>query len=145
MINVFLLALTGIRSRSAKDTLDAMREGWANSPALPWLLATMALLLAGVLMAAYVYNRRQNEAAEVSPLKLFDELAAELAIPPADRRLLARISRQQKLPTPLTLLLSPRTMRYHAAAFWQSTRAWRRVRIAKRIATLRRKLCASEG
>ncbi len=145
MTDALFLALTGIKSRSVSETLDAMRDAWANTPALPWLLAAIVVVIAAGLTAAYVYNRRQVDATEASPLKLFDELAAELAIAPADRRLLTRISRQQKLPTPLTLLLSPRTMRQHAAAFGQSMRAWRRVRIAKRIATLRRHLCANEG
>jgi len=140
--DAWTIALSAIKTRSPKETFEAMREGWANTPMLPEMLALLVVTIAVLLAAGYIYNRRQGQAAEASPLRLFDELAAELAIAPADRRLLVRISRTRKLPTPLTLLLSPRTLRHHAAAFWQPMSAWRKARCAKRIAKLRRQLCA---
>ena len=51
----------------------------------------------------------------------------------ADLWLLYRIARQQRLPTPLTLLMSPATLRHHAGRFTESFGAGRTERVTNHV------------
>ncbi len=140
-----IITLAALATRSPEETLRALREGWVNSPVLSWLLPLGALLLAGLLTAAIILHRRQAGNADAGLTRNFTDLTDGLALSYFDRRLLARIARQQKLPTPLTLLLSPRTMRHHAAAYWRPLSGRTQLRVARRIARLRRHLLSDHA
>lgn len=138
MNEILLLALT--RDELAKS----MRDGFANDSASMSLLLVFVVAL-GLVMAWFYWRNRTvhvHEGPDPTPLHLFNELSRDLAIPLVDRWLLIRIAREQALPTPITLLVSPRTLRHHASAFAQEFTPRRRSRIIRRVARLRRALFA---
>lgn len=124
---------------SAMDPLHALRDHWGSDVAAPlqWvLIAGGALLMAlgVVLMVRWWRGRHQRS----KPWAVFQQIAGVAELGVADQWLLVRIARQQRLPTPLTLLLSGRTLRMHGRAFVETQVPWRRVAIMRRIASIRR-------
>ena len=67
------------------------------------------------------------------PMVIFHQIARQAGIAPGDEWLLVRIGRQQALPTPLTLLLSPGTFNHYAQAYLRALPARRRSRLTGRI------------
>ncbi len=126
----------------------AMRDGFASDESAMTLLMVFVIALFLAMAWFYWRNRTLYEPAaaasgtgEPGPsLQLFRDLSRELSLTLRDRWLLIRIARQQSLPTPLTLFVSPRTLRHHAVAYAQSLPAYRRRRLIARVATLRRQV-----
>lgn len=112
-----------------------------SSISLHWLLlaAGLILLLIGGASARGWWNGRHQRS---SPLAVFNRAAVACDVSLSDRLLLWRISRQQGLPGPLTLMLSPTTLRHHARAFAEARGAAGRGALMRRVARLRRELFA---
>lgn len=125
-----------------EELARSMREAFDRDSSAGNLLLVFVLALGLAMLWFYWRNRtvHAHETAAATPLHLFHELSRDLAIPLLDRWLLVRISREQLLPTPITLLVSPRTLRHHAAGYAQSLSPRRRARVLFRIAKLRRAL-----
>lgn len=121
------------------DPLGAIRDYWGSdvTTPMPWMLVAIGGLL--TLLAVMLIVRHWRERHRRSqPWAVFQQVAAAAELSIADQWLLVRISRQQHLPTPLTLLLSARTLRVHAREFAQSHAPWRRAAIMQRVASIRR-------
>ena len=97
------------------DRLDALREYFVKGdpssvwPALPWLGAVAAMLLA-LLWIAHIRWDHPRRATRPHPHRLFRRLLRELGLPLSDRLLLRRIARHAQLDNPALLLLSPQLM-----------------------------------
>lgn len=106
-----------------------------------WLLIAVGLVLfaIGVVSLRTWWKTRHLRS---SPLLVFNRVAAACGLSLGDRVLLWRIARQQALPTPLTLLLSPTTLRHHARAYADARGFAGRAALMQRVATLRRRLFA---
>lgn len=121
--------------------LKLISENWgANSlVSTQWAMVAIGALL--ILLAVIAMTRWwRTRHLRSNPLLVFNRVATELDLPWRQRWLLFCIARQQALPTPLTLLLSPRTMRLHARAYAADKRVGRRLSIMQRVAQMRRQL-----
>ena len=110
--------------------------GWVSTRWAMVAIGALLVLLAIIAMTRWWRTRHLRS----NPLLVFNQVAAELELPLRQRWLLFRIARQQALPSPLTLLLSPRTMRLHARAYAADKRVGRRLQIMQRVAQMRRQL-----
>ena len=126
---------------SPEEVTRAIRENWSSRPQSLWLLILFALGLAAVIGLLHIRKRRERrgdgETGDGDAFRIFSEVAASLRVAPRDRRMLTRISRQQSLPSPLTLLLSPRTMHHHARSFSGTMSRRHRLRVLRRVSQLR--------
>jgi len=114
-----------------------------NTP-LPWILFAGGLLLTalGVWLLIRWWRKRHSRS---RPWAVFLEVAQVAGLSVSDRWLLVRIARQQALPTPLTLLLSGRTLRLHAREFAAAQPPWRRAALMQRVASIRRDVFGDMG
>lgn len=108
-------------------------EDGSIEPSMFWgvlvVIAILATFLAAMRLATYLRQRRFAS----RPLQVFHRLAGELGLALADQWLLVCISRQQTLPTPLTLLLSSETLRHHGERYVQTLPPRRRARMSARL------------
>lgn len=133
-----LLQASGGRVRLS-DVSEAIVTRSDNLPT-GWLLVALGLLLSVLgAMATWRWARRRQMVVHHG-WWTFSRLAAEVGLGWRDRWLLWRISRQQQLPNPLTLLFSPATLRHHADRYAGSRSFGRRVIITARVASIRRRL-----
>lgn len=137
-----MLHLAPLLALTDEEVARSLRQGFGRETSSTWLFVIFFMGLGLALIWAYWQNRSLAPAHSDAPLPLdlFNELSRDLALSRLDRHLLIRITREQALPTPITLLVSPRTLRHHAAAFAQSLSPRRRARVLFRIAKLRRSL-----
>ena len=104
-----------------------------------WLFIAGGLLLlimAGVSLRTWYRNRHLHS----SPLSVFNQVAAACQLSNRDRLLLWWIARRQNLPSPLTLMASPTTLRHHAELACQDRSRISKAHHLRRIARLRRQL-----
>jgi len=100
----------------------------------PVLLGFAVLLI----LIAVLYVRRLHQLRQLQslPLATFVQIATALNIALTDQWLLLRIARHDALSTPLTLLLSPTTLRHHAQHYLSSIAVWRRTRASRRLGAI---------
>lgn len=143
-----LTAAAPTRRTSLQGTLDRIRlsevsEAFVNrSNEFPthWLLIGAGLLLSFLgLHATFCWARRRQMVVHQG-WWTFSRLASEVGLAWQDRWLLWQISRHQRLPNPLTLLLSASTLRHYARRYAENRSHRRRVVIAGRVASMRRQL-----
>lgn len=91
-------------------------------------LIYIAAGLITVLLAVWGMRRYRAEQLEAAPLMTFRRIAVKLDLSLSQQWLLVRIARQQALPSPLTMLLSPATFAHHAALYLEHARPSRRHR-----------------
>ena len=102
--------------RSREELLRHLREGWGSSIHIsPTLLIVLGLVLAiaaGAVLGVRLWrHHRMSRQASAT----FRRAARQAGLSRRDRRLLGRVAARAGLQTPLTLLLSPATLRHHAA------------------------------
>lgn len=136
-----LVAEAGPRIGTSMEQLRAVSEHWGSDAAAPlrWILVAVGALLIAlgtVLLVRWWRGRHLRS----QPWQIFRQVAAVAELGLRDQWLLVRIARHQKLPTPLTLLLSGRTLRVHGREYAEALAPWRRAAIMQRIATIRRHL-----
>ncbi len=153
-ITCFALTLTAAAqatSNSSEDSSSALfwREAskhWGSDAVTPvhWIVIAAGILLTflGLLLVVRWWHRRHLRS---HPWGVFHHVAGAVGLSWSDRWLLMRIARQQKLPTPLTLVLSGRTLRMHGRAFAAVQPPWRRAVIMQRVASIRRDLFGQLG
>ncbi len=121
----------------AENWPEDLRSDYFN---LPWsglvLVGLVVALMVGLKLGKHWWGGRDNS----SPTLAFWSLAGGLGLTIAERRLLWRIARYQRLPSALTLLLSPATLAHHGRAYAQSTT--RPQRIDHQLQQVSRKLFA---
>lgn len=81
-----------------------------------YLIAALAIV-GGVLLVASSVRAYHHRDRRSRPLLVFMHLARVLPLSWSDQWLLWRIARFQQLPSPLTLMLSPATLRHHALTY----------------------------
>jgi hypothetical protein len=116
--------------------------GEGGQASFEWLLIAVGLILfliGSVSLRTWWRTRHLRP----SPFWTFHHVAMRCGLTLGERVLLWRIARQQRLPSPLTLLLSPATMRHHARAYARvNAPAAGRAAFMHRVARLRRKVFA---
>lgn len=124
------------RGEYLEDVSRAVREG--GSFANPELfMAASALLIFAVGLAAMTRWHQQRKLRS-KPLLTFHRLANALKLSLKDQWLLTRIARNQALPNPIPLLLSPATFDHHINAYVQPLSASRRARVRQQLAVVQR-------
>lgn len=119
---------------------QALREGNNNTAYELWLLTLLGGVFALVMLWLWWRQRQAQLAAGNTGDALFHRLARRLGLSRGHRRMLTRITRHRDLPSPITLLASPRTMRIHAGAYSRSLGPLRGARFMRHVATLRRQV-----
>ena len=123
-------------------SLREVSRSWSETQSLfptSWLLISLGAAMAIIAVAVWLKKRRQR-IEHPSAADVWRNFAERLELGFWDRRLLERISRQQRLPSPLTLLVCPTTFDHHAAAFAEELREGRREDVARRLHPLRQRL-----
>lgn len=128
----------GLRLQQISDNFG----GHAIIP-VQWVLIAAGLLMlvmAGLSLRVWWQTRHERS----SPLSVFNKVAGDCGLTPGERLMLWRIARRRGLASPLTLMVSPTTLRHHARASCEHRGSGRRVREMRRVAALRRKLFAED-
>ena len=98
------------------------------------------LIIAGLVMViiliAAIMRMIHHRRFASKPVQVFHRLADELGLALADQWLLIRISHRLTLPTPLTLLLSTATLRYHAERYAQTLSPRGRAKVMARVSAI---------
>ena len=111
--------LPGAGAGEARVTPGEISEAFRERDGLPvrWVLVAIGVMLVGVaaISLGRVLWRYARGEVTLRPLPAvrFVRWAEQCGLSRSQQWLLWRIARQQGLPTPLTLLLSPRTLRVH--------------------------------
>ncbi len=114
---------------------EDLRSNYFTLPLSGLVLVVLVIAVLVVLkLGQHWWGGRDNS----SPTLAFWSLAGGLGLTIAQRRLLWRIARYQRLPSALTLLLSPATLAHHGQAYAQSTT--RRQHIDRQLQQIQRKL-----
>lgn len=102
-----------------KEGRSEVSESFVNNRFdLPWSIVIVglgAILAAIAAVSLYRWWQRRND--DPTPLVLFSAIARKAGLSWGERLLLWRIARNQKLETPIALLLARGTLRHHAAGF----------------------------
>lgn len=106
------------------------------------VIATLAVI--AVVVAVYLWRARAKRQTRVTPVQTFHRIADELGLALKQQWLLVRISRQQSLPSPVTLLLSPHTLRYHAEAYTALLTERRREKVLSQVDAIAAALFAEQ-
>ncbi len=138
----FLLQFSAkLDEKQARELKDAMRNASDQGSQIPtsWILALGALLVLA-FVANWAWNRYQRLAQDLAPRRAFEALAGDLGLGWPDRKFLISVAQQQRLPSPLTLMLSGDTLAYHAAAYAGAQPSISRGLILSRAESIRQKL-----
>lgn len=106
---------------------------------LSWLMVSLGAALAIMAVAVWLRKRRQRIDTP-SASDLWRSFAERAGLGFRDRRLLERISRQQRLPSPLTLLVCRATFDHHAARYAEQSGASGPDELRRRVTSLRQRL-----
>lgn len=118
-------------------------ENWSfNADQL--LSARTAMTILGLLVALvlvlWLWRWYRQRAEHTGPIATFQTAAVHFGLNWQDRWLLIRISLQQNLPSPITLMLSSATLEHHAHGYVESVSPKRRQRVLTRIDRISRQL-----
>lgn len=108
---------------------------------LPWqylFLVFGVLLVLGSLYAMWRMTRQAQE--ENQPMLIYSSLARDVGLSLGDQYLLYRIARQQMLPSPITLLISRRTLSHHALSYASEQQLASQRRILARVRQINEKM-----
>lgn len=112
-----------------------MRDGGDSFANTELFFAALALLMVAVALMWFTRWSQQRKLRS-KPLLTFHRVANELRLTLKDQWLLACVARNQSLPNPITLLISPATFDHYTAAFIAPLGAHRRSRVRQRLARL---------
>ncbi len=104
-------------------------------PVTPIVVAVLCLVAALAIMWGWRSGRLPGR--RWTRLKVYRRVIGDFGFSGAEKRLLVSIARQQRLPSPLALLLSAATFEHHAQAFGQTVRPQRRGRFDTCVAHIR--------
>ncbi|MEX0743960.1 MAG: hypothetical protein WD118_00045 [Phycisphaeraceae bacterium] len=123
-----------------QSTVQLISEHWHESliPVGSAIAAGAALLI--VLLTAWLWTRWQHRHEHPRPWRVFHQTAAHMGLTWRERWLLICIARHEKLPSPLTLMLSRRTLWRHARHYVQARTGRRRTAVVQRVAVIREAL-----
>ena len=122
------------------EHLHAIRHHWGDLLVpLTWA-GSVAAVAAAVLGAVALQHWLRKRGREPQPVAVFHAVARRLGLSWAEQWLLLRIARAQALPSPLTLLLSRRTLRVHAGRWAAELPVSRRRGVLRRVRRVRQRL-----
>lgn len=124
------------RGRFFMDSIDALFNGRPGSEGV--IGFAIAFLIAGLVLV--LYRRHRDRHLRSKPMMTYHSIAEAVGIPWRDEVLLARIARAEKLPSPLTLMVSRGTLHHHAEHYAAALSPSRAARIRRRIDDLSRRL-----
>jgi len=131
-----LAALNPLRNWSEFQRLWQDRSSLIYQPLLPVLLVVLAVI--SVLLAGlWLWERRRQRTLRARPISTFHQVAREMGLSIPDQWLLSRIAHAAKLPTPLTLLLSPATLLHHANPYVRTLPRRRVAGVSSRVDRIR--------
>ncbi|MEX0744160.1 MAG: hypothetical protein WD118_01050 [Phycisphaeraceae bacterium] len=117
--------------------LRAMRDQWGE-PTIPvgWVVLAGAALLAvlSIIWLGTWWKRRHDQP---RPWWVFIQTARHMGLTWREQWLLVCIARHERLPTPLTLMLSRRTLGHHAKRYLQRRSLHRRAAVVRRLVAIR--------
>ena len=116
----FAFSLVVAKTLTSEERLRAMMQGSKKIEFNFWLLGMMAGAVVFLLIAIGWRNRVKSEQLADSATGEFRRLAAVLKLSKRECVMLSRIARVSHLPTPITLLLSPGTLKHHADSYGQT-------------------------
>lgn len=126
----------------AEQVIQNFGDGWLLPPG--WVFVAVAGVVA-LLFGLWGWQRRNRRATDPDAMDVYGDIARRIRLPHADRRLLAKVAMQQKLPSPITLLLSSTTLAHHGRYYVESLPAWRQPAVRARLSSVRRYLFARDG
>ena len=104
-----------------KDAFTTMDQTF---PVTSAVLVALGLVLLLASIWGWRWHQRRHLRSE--PIRVFHQVASQVGMSLKQQWLLVRIARQQHLPTPLTLMLSGKTLEHHAQAYLQAASDRRR-------------------
>lgn len=143
IVSTFPVSLLQARESGKLADWRVLKDNWSftGKHLMPaWSFFIIATILILVIMSLWLWRRYQTGQLRSSPLMIFHHVARRRGLSLADQWLLIRIAKHQSLPTPLTLLLSSRTLRCHASHYVRDLRPTRRGQARRRIDALDRTL-----
>lgn len=123
--------------------LSKVGEHWGSGGQVQFeylLIAIGVVLVALSLVSLHRWWNTRDE--RPAPTLAFLEVCAAVGLSWGDRLFLWRIARQQRLPSPLTLMLCPITLHHHGKAYAEAVGLANRAARLRRVASLRRRLFA---
>ncbi len=118
-----------------------MSQYWGSSQHVSWewlFIGVGAILVMMSLLSLRIWWQTRNE--RPAPLLAFLQVCAAIDLPWGDRLFLWRIARRERLASPLTLLLSPATLRHHGRSYATGVGLANPAGRLRRVASLRRRL-----
>ncbi len=128
---------------SAVVSFDELSRSWHFSSgdlASPWSLLVATAIVAAIIGALWLFGWLRKRHPHLTPLRIYLSVAGALGLTLTDQWLLLRIARRQRLPSPITLLLSSGTLQFHASKFADHLSLARRRRVLRRVDHIRRTL-----
>ena len=115
--------------------LEAISEHWKFSTDSMFSSSMIIAFVAGMVILAgglWYLDRRRKLRDHPNPIAVYHRAASHFGLGVMDRWLLMQIARQQGLPSPITLMMSPNTLVHHARAFAHQLPKARRKRLLVR-------------
>jgi hypothetical protein len=116
-----------------------------------WSFLVLAAMLAALITGIWAWRhaRAGVEAGagglRSKPMLIFHQIARETGVGPKDEWLLIKVARQQVLPTPLALLLSPGTFDHHVRRYLLTVSPKRLPQVSERLGQLGRFLFSEDA
>jgi len=123
------------------ETVNHLVEHWHSDRLLaPALISggVGCLLLSLACLKSWKLHRSRHE--REHPMAVFWRMAGFAGLGWVHRILLVRIARHQRLPSPVTLLVSCHTLHHFADRYVQTIAPRRRSRVMSRVADIRRRI-----
>ena len=138
------LAALGNNER-LRDVVQPMMDHWHGRLMSLWLVSVGLILVMAGVWGWHSWRRHRTRYLRTRPIATFVELTRSQGMAWSDQIMLLLISRQQGLPSALTLLLSSATLRHHAQGYACRLDRARRAVVMRRVAVIRRTLFADEA
>lgn len=141
------IALESPRTPKTPPNVDEMFTNWQwinhSDPLMSplWAVAAMAIIIT-VMVVLKIIQWRRSRNRQDGPLLVFHQIAKQLGVDITTQWLLIRVSQQQNLPTPLTLLICDSTFAHHAKSYVKSLPDHRKKPVLDQLSRTRQHLFA---
>ncbi|MEX0653092.1 MAG: hypothetical protein WD534_06585 [Phycisphaeraceae bacterium] len=135
-----LLAQVTSSEHVLPERLRAIGDHWGDTtlPANSVIVAGSILLAVMLLVALWIGWKQRR--AQPRPWRVFHRVARHMGLTWREQWLLVRIARHGQLPSPLTLMLSRRTLGYYTKQYVAGRPPRRRATVVRRVVAIRQAL-----